>query len=272
MNRYISHSHNSVSQRFSLNRIDLTLFIPPLLLVLLGLVTFYFIDISIFRQQFFFLLFSLIAYFIFLNIDYRIFGYYSKVLYIGMICLLLVLFVIGVEAKGAVRWIDIFGIRLQFSEIIKPFFVIFFAAFLSKDESRSFSKFVKSLLLLFPLFFLTLRQPDLGNALIYFFTCLFMLLMYGFSFKIFFSAFCFSCYSFSNFFQSSARLSKKPLTDFFLTRQVILLDHHIMQFSLLYQSGAEELPEKDLATQHNQFCAFFRKDILISFLQQFSKA
>lgn len=171
--------------KFSFNRFNLSLLIPSVFLVFLGLATFFSIDPYIFRQQSLFLIVSLIFYLIFLNIDYRIFVIYSKYIYFFMIALLLVLFIIGVEAKGAVRWIDIFGIRVQFSEIIKPFFIIFIANYLSKNEDRSFFKFAKVLLLLFPIFFLTLKQPDLGNALIYFATTVFVLLVYGFPLRYF---------------------------------------------------------------------------------------
>src|SRR3989344_7819337 len=110
--------------KFSINRLDLSIFIPAILIVLLSLSAFYSIDFEIFRQQLIFLFISLIAYIIFLNIDYRIFGPYAKYLYITMIVLLILLFVIGIETRGAVRWVDILGIRIQFSEVFKPFFII----------------------------------------------------------------------------------------------------------------------------------------------------
>lgn len=173
--------------KFSVNRFNLFVLLPAVLLVFIGLATFFSIDVLIFRQQFIFLFVGIFIYFLFLNIDYRIFAHYFKYLYILMFLALLVVFIIGIEAKGAVRWVDIFGIRVQFSEIIKPFFIIFIAQYLSRDESRSLGKFIKVLLFLFPIFFLTLKQPDLGNALIYLFTTLFMLVMYGFPLSYFVS-------------------------------------------------------------------------------------
>ena len=171
--------------KFSINRLNVSLLLPAVLIVLFGLSSFYSIDFSVFSQQLLFLGISLIAYFVFLNIDYRIFGLYSKQMYFVMIGLLLLLFFIGIEARGAVRWIDIFGVRLQFSEIIKPFFIIFMAKFLTSNDSRSFSKFIQVLLLTMPIFILTLKQPDLGNALVYLFTVIFMLFVYGFPFSYF---------------------------------------------------------------------------------------
>ncbi len=166
--------------RFSINRIWLPVLIPAILIAALGLASFYSIDDQIFKQQLFFLIASLFIYFVFLNINYEIFAYYSKYFYIIMIVSLLIVVFIGIEARGAVRWIEIFGLRLQFSEIIKPFYIIFLASYLSQDESKSLSKFVKALLFMMPIFLLTLRQPDLGNAMIYLFTTILVLLAYGF--------------------------------------------------------------------------------------------
>lgn len=177
--------HERRRNRFSFNRIDFSLLIPVLILVGISLATFFSLSPLLFREQMIFLVVSFVAYFVFLNINYRIFGIYSKPIYIIMVILLVLLFLIGIEVKGAVRWLEIGGVRIQFSEVMKPFTIIFFAAFLSKDENRSFSKFVKALLLLFPIFFLTLRQPDLGNALIYLSSIVFMLFMYGFPISYF---------------------------------------------------------------------------------------
>ena len=171
--------------KFSINRVDFSLLLPAILIVGIGLSSFYSIDPAIFRQQIVFLVVSLFAYVFFLNVDYKIFGYYSKTVYIAMIASLLILFFVGIEARGAVRWVDIFGVRLQFSEIIKPFFIVFIAAFLTRDNTRTFKKFLYALLLTAPIFFLTLKQPDLGNALVYLFTVVLMLFVYGFPFSYF---------------------------------------------------------------------------------------
>lgn len=178
--RYFTRENSFSSGNTYLSRIFFPLILPALVLVVISLATFYSIDIRLFRQQIFLVIVSLLAYFFFLNIDYRVFRFFSNYIYACMLGLLIILFLIGVEAKGAVRWIDIFGLRLQFSEIIKPFFIIFMASFLTKDENRSFGKFLKALILLFPIFFLTLKQPDLGNAIIYLSVTIFMLLLYGF--------------------------------------------------------------------------------------------
>lgn len=181
----MNHSLRSLS----FHRIDLLLLLPAFALLILSIITLYSIDISLFRQQLIFFTISICAYFVFLSVDFRIFGFFSKQIYIGILLSLLLLFFIGIEAKGAVRWIDLFGIRIQFSEIIKPFYVIVLAKVLSSDESHSLKTFIKGLILLFPVFFLILRQPDLGNAIIFFVTTICMFFAYGFPLRYFLSFF-----------------------------------------------------------------------------------
>lgn len=174
--------------KFSINRLDFSVLTPGIIIVLLGLSIFYSVDTQIFKQQFVALIAGIVAYFIFLNIDYRVFGIFPKITYFVMIGSLILLFLLGIEARGAVRWLDLFGLRIQFSEIIKPFFIIFVAQFLTKNDARSASKFIMSFVLLAPIFFLTLKQPDLGNAMIYLIVLVFMLLSYGFPLKYFLAA------------------------------------------------------------------------------------
>lgn len=176
---------NQFFRSLSLHRIDFLLLFPVVALVGISLATLYSIDLFIFRQQLIFFVLGLIVYLLFLNVDYRIFGIFSKQLYITILILLGLIFLIGIEAKGAVRWIEIFGVRIQFSEILKPFFIIVLAKFLSNHEEHSFSVFVKAFLLLAPVFFLVWRQPDLGNAIIYFLTAFCMMMAYGFPFRYF---------------------------------------------------------------------------------------
>lgn len=170
---------------FSFHRIDFLLLGPALGLLAISLITLLSISPELFKQQLIYAGAGLVVYFIFLNFDYRILGSLSKQIYIGIILLLGLIFIIGFESKGAVRWIEIFGVSFQFSELLKPFFIIVFAHFLSKNESHNFSTFLKGLLILFPVFFLVLRQPDLGNAIIYFITAFCMMVSYGFPLRYF---------------------------------------------------------------------------------------
>lgn len=168
-----------------MNRIDLNLLAPSIILITISLLLLFFLDNVFFRQQFIFLIISLFIFILFLNLNLSFFRSYSYVFYLLMLLVLFLSFFIGIEARGAVRWIELFGIRIQFSEIFKPLFILFFASYLAKDDSKSFKKFLVGIALFIPLFLLVLRQPDLGNAIIYFLTVLFMFLVYGFKFRFF---------------------------------------------------------------------------------------
>lgn len=166
-------------------KLNLWIFVPAVFLVLIGLSVFYILDINIFKQQLISFVVSLLAFFIFINLNYKYFNFSSKFVYFIFLGLLTLIALFGFEAKGAVRWIDIFGINIQISEIFKPFVILFFAHLLSKDENRSFFKFSKTLFFLLPLFLLIAKQPDLGNAVIYTISILLMMFMYRFPLKYF---------------------------------------------------------------------------------------
>lgn len=85
-----------------------------------------------------------------------------------------VLLLLGVEffgsvGMGAQRWIDLGFMRLQPSELTKITLVMFLAAYYDwldiKKVSRPFWVIVPILIILVPVF-LTVRQPDLGTALL----------------------------------------------------------------------------------------------------------
>jgi rod shape determining protein RodA len=120
-----------------------------------------------------------------LFVDYRIIGYFSKYLYILGILGLILVFIIGFEARGAARWISIGGFSLQVSEVVKPFFLIFIAHYLSSRKTKDIMTYLKTFALFAPVFVLVLKQPDLGNALVYGSSFIFMLIMYGFPLSYF---------------------------------------------------------------------------------------
>lgn len=165
---------------YLLKRVDFGLLAPAVILVGISLATLYSLDFSLFKQQLIYFIVALCAYLVFTNIDYKLFGYFSKYIYGAIIAGLALLLFLGFESKGAVRWVEIFGVSLQFSEIAKPFFVIVLAAFMSRDSYRGLSKFIFSGLLIAPIFLLIVEQPDLGSALIYLLTGGYMILIFGF--------------------------------------------------------------------------------------------
>jgi cell division protein FtsW len=84
----------------------------------------------------------------------------------SVILLILVKFY-GFEIKGAKRWISIFGISIQPSEFIKPFFLVLSGWILSiKFEDRTFPAVSISTILYLIVAFLLLIQPDVGMLIL----------------------------------------------------------------------------------------------------------
>lgn len=161
-------------------KIDLALFTPVLILVILSLATLFSINIELFKSQLFFVGISLIAFVIFSQINYKILPRYDFVLYGAAVVCLFIVLLLGIQSHGAVRWVDIFGIRLQFSELFKPFLLLALASFLLK-RPQTLKTLLWTVLLFAPIAFLIYRQPDLGNTVIYSLVLFFVLLSYGFS-------------------------------------------------------------------------------------------
>ena len=75
--------------------------------------------------------------------------------------------IIGVEVKGAKRWIDFYFLRLQPIEILKPFFILMTVKILTfKNLQSSQLKYVLSFILLSSVIILLIDQPDLGQSIL----------------------------------------------------------------------------------------------------------
>ncbi len=120
-----------------------------------------------FDSQIVFYLMGFCLFFLFSQIDYRIYHFLAKPIYFVSLFFLILTIALGFESRGAVRWISIASFRLQFSEIVKPFLIASFAVFLSRMNKNRFSSFLKIGLIAIIPFVLIFRQPDLGSALVF---------------------------------------------------------------------------------------------------------
>lgn len=133
---------------------------------------------TLFSQQLMFFIIGIVLYMIFSSLDYRLWKKFGFVSYVLSLLFLMTSF-FGINVRGASRWIEIGGINLQPSELIKPFTIIFIASFLvGGREKHTFTK-LKSLLLFLPILVFIFKQPDLGNVLVYLFTYISILVADG---------------------------------------------------------------------------------------------
>ncbi len=170
-----------------LSNVNFSLLAPVVVLLIISLTVIFSVNSGLFWNQLIFVFLSLAVYLFCANINYKILKHYSKPIYITSLVVLLLLLFVGIESRGAVRWFEFFGFRIQFSEFMKPFLAISLSSFLSEGKSRSLGTFLKVLVFLLPVALLIFLQPDLGNALIYGFVVILTLLAYGFPFRYFIS-------------------------------------------------------------------------------------
>lgn len=161
-------------------QIDLLLIAPVVILVIISLATLWSVNFSYFRSQSISLLVGIIAFIFFSKINIDFIKQLKLPIYIISLILLSVVLVIGIETRGASRWLDIFGIRLQFSEILKPFLALIFAGAIADNTENSMMSFLKIIIFLAPIVILISLQPDLGSGLVYAGVGFFALLVAGF--------------------------------------------------------------------------------------------
>ena len=88
-------------------------------------------------------------------------------LFIIFFILLAVVPIIGVEVKGAKRWINFYFFRLQPIEILKPFFILMTVRILTSQKfENSQIKYFLSFILLSSVLVLLIDQPDLGQSIL----------------------------------------------------------------------------------------------------------
>ena len=88
-------------------------------------------------------------------------------LFIITFILLALVPIIGVEVKGAKRWLDFYLFRLQPIELLKPFFILTTVKILTLDKIYNNQiKYLFSFLLLSSVIILLIDQPDLGQSIL----------------------------------------------------------------------------------------------------------
>ncbi len=141
-----------------------------------------------FLKHLFYIFLALLFIFFFSSINKDILLKISIFLFV--VCLLLLLLVpfIGIEVKGSKRWLDlIFLPRFQPIELLKPFIVISIAAILTSNKpSKIQYSYFLSFLIIFPIIFLLITQPDIGQTFLIFLTWLTLIFISGINLSIFF--------------------------------------------------------------------------------------
>ena len=115
-------------------------------------------------------------------IDIKLIYKYCYLLFIISLLLLISVEIIGVLGKGATRWIKIFGLSIQPSEIVKITIILALAKFYHDIKFENVKKisylFFPFLILIIPFIFVVI-QPDLGTSLSIIMLGIFILFLAG---------------------------------------------------------------------------------------------
>jgi len=88
-------------------------------------------------------------------------------LFVLFFILLLLVPIIGIEAKGAKRWLNLYFFRLQPIELLKPFFILMTVKILTSNKlQNSKIRYLFSFFLLASVIILLIDQPDLGQSIL----------------------------------------------------------------------------------------------------------
>src|SRR5688572_28063308 len=105
--------------------------ISSILLLCIGILVIYSSSPSLSLQQLLFAVIGLFFYFLISKLDYTSFKSLSKPLMFITFVLLILVFILGFETRGSVRWIPLGLFNIQPSEFAKPALIIFLATFWS---------------------------------------------------------------------------------------------------------------------------------------------
>ena len=147
----------------------------------------YYTQGHLYRFSVFFLVFVIVSFF-----RFQFWFKSAYLFYFIILILLLAVHFYGVTASGSKRWINLFFINLQPSELMKVALIVFLARYYYKIPSEHVTN-IKYIIL--PLFavcvpvFLVARQPDLGTAVLIMIGGLAVIWLTGFRIKYFLYSF-----------------------------------------------------------------------------------
>ena len=176
-----------------IKKMDKTLLIASVLLLVIGLimvfsasnVTSFMVKKTspyyFFNRQLLFLVVSLILSFIIIRVNSKAYGYFSWIVIIGVIGVLVWVLVSGKMVNQARSWINIFGIQFQPSEVAKVACIVWIASVYTNKNKLDLKSYFMLLAVVFIITILIVLQPDMGTAVIFLTIVFIMFLSLNFS-------------------------------------------------------------------------------------------
>ena len=196
----------------------------------------YFTQSHIYRFFIFFIVFIVISFF-----KIQFWHKYAYLFYFTILILLISVDFFGITSQGSKRWISLFFINLQPSELMKVALIIFLARFYYKIPAENITNIKYIFMPIFAIFFpvmLVASQPDLGTAVLILIGGIAVIWLTGFRIKFFlYSFFVLTCLipvgiSFLKSYQKS-----RILTFFNPERDPLGAGYQIIQSKIAVGSG-----------------------------------
>lgn len=148
-----------------------------------GLFNIFGLNQALFVRQLIYVIIAFSAYFVVRSVGRHFFKANSTLFYWVMMAILVITYIVGLEVKGSRRWLDLYFFNFQASEFFKVVMIMFLAKYFSERKilENNFLFFLKSFLYVGVPAFIIFKQPDLGNAAVYGFFYLFLLLFSPFA-------------------------------------------------------------------------------------------
>jgi rod shape determining protein RodA len=169
-----------------LGRIDKTLFISVVVLVLLGAVVIFStsysvdgVDLLNFKKQLVFSVIGIVLMTFISFFDYRALKNYTGLLYVLACFILIAVLFSGSLVRGTASWFSFGFFSFQPSEFVKIVVIIVMAKYLTNAEDHTLKRIVTSGIYTFLLVILIILQPDLGSSLALVFVWFSMLAVSG---------------------------------------------------------------------------------------------
>ena len=144
---------------------------------------------------------------------------FSMYLFFLSLFLLFLVPILGAEAKGSRRWLNLFFLpRFQPIELVKPFIIIFVATILCSEKNFNiYFKYLLTFIAIIPVCLLLMMQPDIGQTLLIFLTWSVLVFISGVSLPIIIGVISFSLLSLAYmvFFITKFAYIKSRILSFF---------------------------------------------------------
>ena len=149
------------------SKIDWQLLFLVCIILAFGITVLVSINSFEFPSYLIYIIFGFILFFLFSQIDYRVYKSFDWFFYFISLLALVITYLLGKQIRGSTRWLDLEFFSIQASEIIKPFVILAFSGFALKLNLAKIKNIAIFVLFSLPLIFLVFKQPDLGNTIIY---------------------------------------------------------------------------------------------------------